>query len=541
MNIQSNREGVVELIEGKTNILKSFVIKENLLRALKLLKLMNGVKTKEGVPIYETRKYAGVSVWAFHQHFIFWNFLREYVKYESVIKFLYEQEIKNVEISDNLRAIKNLLKIYKINFKQDKKSIWKRNIAKEFLTKSVAATVTFFAFLKLICFRARVLVYTPDKYSELGCDFRFAPIYSFLKKNNVDFVEVFHTLLNKEFYANLFKRKRVVLYLESLMFSSFLDDKFNIDEIDTSSIENYNLPYINYLLAEIDKRSQVSVRLIKVLNLLLKLTKVKKLVAIDDVRYANELIVACKLNNIKAYAIQHGQFTKYHVGWMNYGIPKNLSLTFDKLFVWNEYWKKVLLDYSFQYDEKNVEIGGWLRKLQPILYKKRGSEITDISQVNMLVPYEISVGGTSMAEEVRVYIKKFLDLDVHIFFSVRPDISSEKQLRQYGLDNNSRLTLVQEVNEEVLSQIDAVAGLYSTFLNEMMFYEKPVFAMKTSFDLGHRLTEDNLAVSLEADFKPEIIIDGINNFDSKRQIVWPETLGIEQTLEKLILSPTFKY
>ncbi len=535
--LQINKKGAIELMDENGCIQKFFEIKENLQRALELLKRMNGLKIQDGISIYETMVFEGKSIWAFHQHFIFWNYLRDYVKYEPIIDFLYNKKCNEIKILGDLETLSQLFRISGIkvrDYAKKEKHRKKWVEVKVFFTKSFSAAVTLIAFLKLFFLRTSILIYTPDKYSNQGCDFRFAPVYSYLKNNKISFVEVFHTLLGGEFYKNFFKRKRAAIYLESLTNPCFLNKKHNIGNIDFAPVEKYNIPYINYLLSVINKRSKVSVRLIKVLRIFLRFSGVKKLIAIDDVRYANELVMACKLNKIETYAIQHGQFTKYHVGWMNYGIPQDLSLTFDKLFVWNEYWKKVLLDYSSQYSERNVEVGGWLRKLQPFSHKKGDKKISEISQVNILIPYETSVGETSLRNEINVYIEKFLNFGAHILFHVRPDMDTDKQLRHYGLVDNDKINIIKNIDEAVLSRFDAVAGVYSTFLNEMMYYEKPVFLMKTSFDLGHRLTDDDLAVQLEENFKPEIIINSINNFVSKRNIIWTETHNIGQTLKKII-------
>ncbi|MDD4477055.1 MAG: hypothetical protein PHY40_02755 [Patescibacteria group bacterium] len=536
ISIESQEDGVIKIFNEEGKMLEKFFVKENLQRALDLLKKINGLKTKKGVPIYEMRKFKGKSVWAFQQHNIFWNYLRNYVMYEPIIKFLHSLSFNSVKISENLRELEKILKINGLIVVNSKEADGIRKIKillKIFLAKIFSITITLIAFLKLFFSRSGTLVYTPDKYSKHDCDFRFAPVYDYLRKNKIDFIEVLHTLLGGEFYKNFFKRKRPVIYLEALTNSFFLNKKNNIIDIDFVSIEQYNVPYITRLLSEIDKTSQTSIRLIKIISLFFKLTKIKRLVAIDDVRFTNELVMACGLNNIKTYAFQHGHFTKYHVGWMNYGIPQELSVTFDKLFVWNDYWKNILFDYSSQYNEKNVSVGGCLRKLPNILYEKSCAKITNISQVSILLPFEGMVGRTGTMMEIKNFIIKFLNLNVKIFFKTRPDSDVKEQLSNYGLNDNNRVEIVSEINKEVLFKIDAVVGLYSTFLNEMIFYDKPIFLMKTSFDLGHRLTDDGLVTPLEECFNPKVIVDGINNFSSKKKIVWTETINIEQTLNKI--------
>ncbi len=535
--IQAKEGGSVELFDRSGKMLGVFVMKENLPRALELLKKMNGLKTAAGKPIYETRMFAGKSTWAFHQHFIFSNYLRQYVIYEPIIEFLRGRDFSEVLLSENLGGLGKILKLSGVRVAESQKKAGRfpgKVLLSALAAKTFSAFITIAAFLKLFFGRTRLLVYTPDKYSKHDCDFRFAAVYDYLRKNKINFVEVFHTLLGKEFYANFFKRKRPAIYLEALTFPFFLDNNFDAARIDLSPIAEHNRPYFKFLLAAIDKRAQISIRLAKVLSWLLKLTGVKKIIAVDDMRFTNELVIAGRLNNMEVLAFQHGAFIKYLVGFMDYGIPRELSLAFDKLFVWNEYWKRVLLDFSSKYDEKNVEIGGLLRELPEILYQKKVSKVAEIVQVNLLVPYEGMVGPTSTMKEIKAFIEKFLSLGMKIFFKVRQDVGIDEQLKNYGLSNQDKVEVVKEMDEKTLAQIDAVVGSYSTFLNEMLFYDKPVFLMKTSFDMGHRLVDDNLAILLPENFEPETIVEGINNFSSRRSLVWPETKRIEQTLREVL-------
>lgn len=537
LKIQTSAEGDLEVFDEGGKVLATFVVKENLPKALDLLKQINSLKLKDGTPIYATRMFKGKSTWAFHQHVLLLNYLRQYVMYEPIVEFLHKRDFSEVIISGNLGRLEKILKLSGVRLAKSKEVVGAfrgKILLKALLAKIFSGLITLAAFLKLFFSRTRLLVYTPDKYSKHDCDFRFAAVYDYLRKNKIDFVEVFHTLLNKEFYDNFFKRKRFAVYLEALTSPLFWDNNFKVADVDFSSVESHNVPYFKYLLAIIDKRAQVSIRLTKVLSWLLKLTGVKKLIAVDDMRFTNELVMAGKLNKIETFAFQHGAFIKYLAGFMNYGIPRDLSLTFDKLFVWNEYWKRALLDFSSQYDEKNIEIGGCLRELPDILYKKKDSKITNISQVNLLIPYEGMVGPTNTMKEIGAFIGQFLNLGIKIFFKVRQDVDVKEQLKNYGLSENDKVEAIKDIDEKILSQIDAVVGSYSTFLNEMLFYDKPVFLMKTSFDMGHRLLDDNLAILLQDDFKPEIIIDGINNFSSFRNLVWPKTIPVEQTLDKIL-------
>jgi len=397
--------------------------------------------------------------------------------------------------------------------------------------KFIALKISFFALLKSIIFKTSILVYTPDKFSyKQKCDFRFYPVYEYLREKKLGFVEIFHTLLNRNFFKNVIKRKRLSFYLD--VFPIFSGKEKGSKKYNLSGFEPHNQKYFQYLLEIIDKKSENSIRQIRALSRLLKFTKIKTLIAMDDLRYISELIMACRLNNVRTIGFQHGFLSKYQTGWLNYNIPKEVSIAFDQYFVWNDYWKNSLLPYSTQYDESNTKIGGVLREPEPINYKKKEKIIEKISDLNILVPYE----SFTPKDEIKDYLIKLLDLGVKILFKIRPDMSAVRQLKEYGIQGKEGIKIVEKIDKDVLEKIDAICGTYTTFLNDMIFYEKPLFLFDTSFDFGHRLKEENLGFLIKKDFNPQELLDYINNFQSKKEIAWPTTkLKLKETLDSLNL------
>ncbi len=532
----TKQDNQLTIYDSENKLLQSFYTKDNLQRALELLKQLNSTKTASGIPIYKTRMFNAISVWSFHQNVVFWNFIVPYVRYEAAIRFLIDNRIRKVVLDSNIGDLTKYLTINGIEVaSQSTKNVNISSILSFFLpgiNRVIGVMVTLSAFLKLLIYRSTLLLYTPDKFSQKhGCDFRFHAVYEYMKERGIRYVEVFHTLLGREFLRNLIKRKRLALYLECLpLFSSKPESEGYGTNYELSVIEPHNREYFVSLLKIIDRRSQISLKRIKSLAWLLKFTRIKVLIAIDDVRYTNELIVACRLNGIKTYGFQHGHFTKYHAGWMNYDIPKDLSVTFDKLFVWNEYWRKVLLSYSTQYDKNNVEIGGALRELEPIDYKKKRSKTERVSDLSILVPYETFAPKTEVGE----YVNRFIELGIKVFFKLRPDVPYNLQFDQYNIKHKDKVEPVVDINEGLLAEVDAIAGVYSTFLNEMLFYEKPLLVLDTSLDLGHQLIDDGLALLINRDLNTASLLDYINNRTSKKAQAWPSTeVKLKTTLSNI--------
>lgn len=114
VKISFKTEDQIAVYDEKNNLLKSFEIKENFQRTLQLFKKINSLKTIDNIPIYETKIFHGVSIWAFHQHVIFYNFLKDYVKYEEVIKYLFERKIKKVVLGRNIEGLRDYLRVSEI-------------------------------------------------------------------------------------------------------------------------------------------------------------------------------------------------------------------------------------------------------------------------------------------------------------------------------------------------------------------------------------------------------------------------------------------
>lgn len=525
------KEEKVEIFDNAGGLLGSFVIKENLPRALDLLQEFNKMADKKGNFLYNLFLYKEISLWTFHQETFFWQLLRYFSKYEDVYRFICgqggEKNIQTKKVSSDLLRILAIVPNSKIIPRSRFKSTVNGLVI--FVSKIIALFVSSIAIHKLIFKKGVKVIYSPDKYSKFGCDFRIYPLYKYLQENKKDYIEFFHTGLGKEFLGNLFKRKRAAIYLESLVWRRS-KIKFKMSDVDFSTFSTHVSVFFAFLLREMLNKMSNSRQLISKLDKILSKVSIKEIVALDDMRYTNELVVACKNNNIKVYGLQHGQFTKYHVGWMNYGIPKERGVFFDKLFVWNDYWKNLLLKYSSQYNEHNVEVGGWLRRLPEIVREEKKIQPDKENAISILLPFEISISP----EEIRKYVRKFLSLGVKIFFKVRPDLTREKQLKHYGFLSTDNVEVVETVNGQILSQIDAVVGVYSTFLSEMIYYEKPLIQLDCSFDLGHYLKDDSLAAQLPKDFNLEILSNLIRNYHSKKSIVWPKTKEINSLFAEIL-------
>ncbi len=122
----------------------------------------------------------------------------------------------------------------------------------------------------------------------------------------------------------------------------------------------------------------------------------------------------------------------------------------------------------------------------------------------MLIPYETDAPKL----EVRQYIDNFIAQGKTVYFKLRKDIPKEIQLNQYGFTiENIPSNCIAIVDEsEVLHKIDAVAGVYSTYLYDMLYLGVPVLILDTSMDYGLGMIAGGLAVLYTKDMTDEQVL-----------------------------------
>lgn len=152
---------------------------------------------------------------------------------------------------------------------------------------------------------------------------------------------------------------------------------------------------------------------------IIKSSKIKEFSMIDDYRLMNLFLPIFKRLKIKSYGYMHGRISS------NLKFQKNLKrYKFDKYFVWNEYFKKKILDINKNYKENEIIIKNPLKKyeIQSII-KKKGLIIIEEDNVTLSVYKKI------------IYIlkkqKKF-----EVYFKFRPNNEINSELFQFLKKNN---------------------------------------------------------------------------------------------------------
>ena len=454
---------------------------------LEILKKINLLRI-EGIPIYDFCKYKQYSTWSFQQIWL-WDALIN----RSAKK-------KRKSIVDIIIRVKNVIQY------------------------SILALLLI---LKLRISKTKILVYSIAKSKK---DFRLAKVFSFLEKNNIKYGEIVHG-----YKSNLYNTKAVFFIdLVNYLFSSEkTNHRLELDEFEEGQRDDLKL-IVNELLAN----TAQSEKKIKFIKWYLKLAGVDTILAIDDPRYYNELIVAAQELNIKVIAFQHGRFNKYLIGWINYNIPSEKYIIPDKFIVWNKYWRDKLISLSPVYNlhQKRIIIGG-----QPFYSNNDFMAIQFDGQLVVLIPFELKADK----EAIKNCIKQLLLIPkLKIYFKARPDQDIEEQLKiseLHDFRSRSNFNIIQELNAEILKEINLVIGTYSTLLYEMIESGKPVMVLRSDNTQADNLVDSGLAefltdnsVDLESQMK-SVASTSIDILKERKNTITTQ-VDMDETLEKILKS-----
>lgn len=411
-------------------------------------------------------------------------------------------------------------------------------VIKIFIFGIFAFLVSFVAIIIVIVTRRKIALFTGDKVSgPYNNDFRINPLYEAVTSLGAPYIEVVHAVIGFQTVRNFFTRKRFVIYLEIVDLFSYIFvrihklyflrklKQYNLD--DFSPEERH---FIRILLSKYASSMFISRRRTDFFRVLLATTSIKSFFSIDDVRHYNEVVLACLLSHVPFYAIQHGHYTKYHVGWYRANSHTGIIIKPTALIVWSEYWKQELLRLKTYFTSDQIIVGG--NKDNPRAVSKADGE-----SITVLMPYETQ----APKHEVVEYVKKILALpNVNFVFKVRSDHDTDEQLSSYGFhDMRDRVIVIDNING-VLQNISLVIGTYSTFLYDMVAHGLPVLLMETSIDYGEGMITGGFAelVTLRDSIEEKLIgaaaLSDIDRLEKRKKLIGDENVMLKDTIENIV-------
>ena len=290
----------------------------------------------------------------------------------------------------------------------------------------------------------------------------------YTKKNKytkyLDYSILLNAIKYKTYYRNL---KLDTLYIHNI--EKIIKDTFNVS-IDLRSIFISNLKKFKSYYSYYHK-------------LLQKLSP-KKIYLVVSYSYP-WLVKAAQDLNIEVVELQHGTFSKYHLGY-SYPYDRNLVDYFpDKFLVWNQYWKEMI---PLPIEDKNIQI-------LPFEFQKRELEkYKNISKIrNQVIVLSQGLISNQLAKVILDNFDFFKNKTIK--YKLHPGEFQRYKEYEYlnQLNSYDNVEIVLESNlYELLAQSEYQVGVSSTALYEgLEFNLKTILADLASVEYMEKLIEDN--------------------------------------------------
>ena len=345
--------------------------------------------------------------------------------------------------------------------------------------------------------------YTGDfVYKNTKSDFRLNHLYERYQENNIQYVEFIRVSKVKDFFINIFKRRRFVIYYTAVIF--FVDLFTKKTQYSKQPKDFYQSVLYGYHRANtVLKKSTL------VLEKLFKLLKVDKFVLISFSSRSAHLAIAAKSLGIKTIGIMHGLSQKeYAVQEFMQSYQESKKLGCDVYGAWSGHYLEYFRKYSKISTKDSFQFSGLLRQV------KNMNQVTPFKRVSedKIKVLLISEPLVSVVEIIP-YLKYLLkDDSIEVGVKVRPmveDMYYENMKLEFPeiLD----LEIYDGKIEDVADSFDVFIGSNSTAIIEASLFGKISILLNTVkfgdyFDMDELIPSGLLLVK-----DPELLCKEINS------------------------------
>ena len=462
LSILENKNESISVYEND-NCIRSFKAETDLDKSVELLKLFNNITTIDGRKIYKLWKYEDYWYYAGFQEWLYWDFFVGLVQHKAVRSFLHQ---KKYEFSSAPYYVNGRLhRMHEVL--HGRHSIFKKVLLNGFC---------YFKRLFRKSLKDSILLHDD------GHDgFRFRYLKTVLGKLNIPYSRVEYPNLNNV----ISKESNQSSYWsggKKLSYRSFKDlfDYSQIGELKEYITESEFFRLID----AVNVRCEDAIYETKLAFKDLEFRPPKLFITYDQIERVLPLVVACRINGIEVMSYQHGPITRYHAGWLGYGIPERYcNAISDQLIMWGEHWRDHLCSLSNKYNASNTKVGAHLNKT--ISYESfteysnaRKDCDVDLANLKILVPFEFLADNIVISR----YLEVFLDYGWTVCVKLRPIEDEDTDSDRYAFSKKVRekANFVYELSDTELASFSAVICTQSIFAVEMMRFSVPIWYLETS-------------------------------------------------------------
>jgi hypothetical protein len=457
--INEGASGIVELLGP--GIRENYFPNNDLDQALSLLFELYELKAANGLRFLDNYHEGGINWLSGQVGNIYWRYLFRHVQYAPLIARLESEGLKpHFADKVNLARIWELL--HPIRRTRVKDLLYYRGLLPRHNRRVVARGMDFLFYR-----------YGPK-------DFRTRDILEIFEKRGLDFHFVYSP--SATMYRKRRRQPHPVYFLHR---DTGFPPRF-LNEYDLSGLDEAKARLFQAVIRRVEANMSFQMHSYERHLADLRAARPRLLFGLDDHQEIHPLLYACRELGVPTIGYQFSMYARRQAAYVLERWEPDSYSGFDHVIVWGDYWEDKVRKYSDAHPE-----GYFLPGSNKHRYGYRRLESERFDTRNILIPYEFW-GNTRRIGE---YMVKLMDLGFRVYFKFKPDERPERQLECYRLppEYAARLVQVFDISDELMAEINIVAGGMTTLLYDLLPYGKHTWVLETEFRLLEDMVEDGLA------------------------------------------------
>jgi hypothetical protein len=399
------------------------------------------------------------------------------IKYLEILKLIEAIDLFNAENIDLVGIhpqYKKVLELYffdkKINASHfvNRRLLFIKEISFNFLM--LLYSLVSISFLSLSN-KKRVGSYTGDfVYRGTGSDYRLNHLYKKYHKNKINYIEFIRETTIKNFFLNIFKRKRFAIYFTSIIYFINLFHKKSVYKKKPSN-------FYESIIFKYHNPNEVFIKSTNLFTKLLKAINISEMVLISFSSRSAHLRVAAKSINVKTIGIMHGlQQKEYAVYEFMESYNESMKIGCDVYGVWSPHYLNYFKKYTKIMNLENIYYSGLLRPVEKF-DKINSFQRTSLTKIKVLIISEPLVS----ASEIVPFLKHLLKHDdIEVAIKLRPMVrDTYYEEMKVMFPQSLNLKVFDGKIEDVAHNYDVFLGSNSTAVIEASLYGKVSVLLNT--------------------------------------------------------------
>ncbi len=402
------------------------------------------------------------------------QFCIKYLEIERLIQTIEILDIQHLKISNILPQYRKVLEVYFFN-KKITSNVSESELLLYIQQVLFNVAMLSFSIVSILFFILRpgknIGTYTGDFiYKNTKSDFRLNHLYEKYEQNSIQYIEFIRDTKIRNFFINIYKRRRFAIYYTAIIF--FVN-------LLTKKIQHSKEPkdFYQSVLHSYHRANIVLKKSTLIIERILEILRVEKLVLISFSSRSAHLAIAAKSLDIKTIGIMHGlQQKDYAVYEFMQGYQEKKKIGCDVYGVWSEHYLEYFRKYSKISNVDSFHYSGLLRPVKNINQVgpfKRASK----NKIKVLLISEPLIA----VSEIIPYLKYLLKNDsIEVAVKVRPmvkDIYYENMKLQF-LEIQDLKTYDGKL-EDIADKFDVFIGSNSTAVIEASQFGKISILLNT--------------------------------------------------------------